>query len=268
MMGGALGALASTMLPGHDRALWPLVGMAAALGGTMRSPLTSLIFALELTHDITTLPALLIAGVVAHGFTVLFMKRSILTEKVARRGYHISREYTVDPLESLSVGEVMTTEVVTVPASLSIRDLVGQYFLGDGQRTHPGYPVVDRNGKLLGLLTRSNLLENWLLALRNGSTGLDSLNGGPIIAYDLIEGQPVTIYPGESCRAAAELMAERSVKRLAVVSPDDPLTLVGIVSLSDLLKSRRRLIEEEETRERFFSPPLLHWNSRSEIRPD
>ena len=117
IMGGALGAIESTFLPGGDRALWPLVSMAAALGGTMRSPLTSVIFALELTHDINALPALLIASTVAHGFTVLVMKRSILTEKVARRGYHISREYSVDPLERLSVGEVMTTDVVTVPAS-------------------------------------------------------------------------------------------------------------------------------------------------------
>ena len=117
-MGGALGAIESSFLPGGDRALWPLVGMAAALGGTMRSPLTSVIFALELTHDINTLPALLIASIVAHGFTVLVMKRSILTEKVARRGYQISREYAVDPLDRVSVGEVMTTDVVTVPASM------------------------------------------------------------------------------------------------------------------------------------------------------
>ena len=34
-------------------------------------------------------------------FTVLVLKRSILTEKVARRGYHLSREYAVDPLEIL-----------------------------------------------------------------------------------------------------------------------------------------------------------------------
>src|SRR5205823_9556280 len=99
-----LGAMETTFLPGGDKALWPLVSMAAVLGGTMRSPLTGIIFALELTHDINVLPALLIAAVVAHGFTVLVMKRSILTEKVARRGYHISREYSVDPLELVSVG--------------------------------------------------------------------------------------------------------------------------------------------------------------------
>ena len=86
IMGGALGALVSTVLPGGDRSLWPLVSMAAVLGGTMCCPLTSAIFALELTQDINTLPALLIASTVAHGFTVLAMKPFILTEKVGAEG--------------------------------------------------------------------------------------------------------------------------------------------------------------------------------------
>src|SRR5262249_20796727 len=83
IMGGALGALGTAFLPG-DASLWPLVGMAAILGGTMRSPLTGAVFALELTGDLNALPALLLASVVAYGFTVLVMKRSILTEKLAR----------------------------------------------------------------------------------------------------------------------------------------------------------------------------------------
>jgi H+/Cl- antiporter ClcA len=76
--------------------------MAAVLAGTMRAPLMGVVFALELTHDIEALPALLPAAIVSYGFSVLLMKRSILTEKVARRGYHISQEYSVDPLELLS----------------------------------------------------------------------------------------------------------------------------------------------------------------------
>jgi H+/Cl- antiporter ClcA len=251
IMGGALGAIEAAFLPAGDRALWPLVGMAAALGGTMRSPLTSVVFALELTHDINTLPALLIASTVAHGFTVLVMKRSILTEKVARRGYHISREYSVDPLERMSVGEVMATEVVTVPAAMPIRELMARYFFSTGPARHPGYPVVDKAGKLLGVITRSNLLDHWTDALLGGG---DGLGAGPIIAYDLIDRPVVTALPGETCRAAAERMAASGVKRLPVVSPDDPDRLLGIVSLGDLLRAHGRQHEEESKRERYFGP--------------
>ena len=78
----------------------------------MRSPFTSVVFAFELTHDANVFLPLLVASVIAHGFTVLTLKRSILTEKVARRGYHLSREYAVDPLELLYVREVMRTNIV------------------------------------------------------------------------------------------------------------------------------------------------------------
>ena len=98
------------------------------MGGAMRAPLTGTIFALELTHDINTFPALLIASIVAYGFTVLVMKRSILTEKVARRGYHINYEYSVDPLEMVSVREVMTAEVVTIPAKTPVKQVLRDYF--------------------------------------------------------------------------------------------------------------------------------------------
>ena len=99
MMGGALGGLEARFLPFEGAGFWPLVSMGAILGGTMRSPLTGVVFALELTHDVNMLLPLLLAVTIAHGFTVLALRRSILTEKVSRRGFHLSREYAIDPLE-------------------------------------------------------------------------------------------------------------------------------------------------------------------------
>jgi CBS domain-containing protein len=255
IMGGALGALESSFLPGGDRTLWPLVSMAAVMGGTMRSPLTGTLFALELTHDVNALPALLIASVVAHGFTVLVMKRSILTEKVARRGYHVSREYSVDPLELLSVADVMTKDVVTVPASLPVRELLRQYVLGGGKRPHQAYPVVDEAGRLLGVVTRTNLLEDWIAAAPADTDGEGTPGLDPIITYDLIHRAPITAYPWESCRAAAERMAENGVGRLPVVSPEDSGKVIGIVTRSDLLKPRAKTVEEEVRRERLIRAP-------------
>jgi H+/Cl- antiporter ClcA len=107
MMGGALGGLEARLLPFEGAGFWPLVSMGAILGGTMRSPLTGVIFALELTHDVNIMLPLLVAVTIAHGFTVLTLRRSILTEKIARRGYHLSREYSIDPLEIIFAREVM-----------------------------------------------------------------------------------------------------------------------------------------------------------------
>ncbi|MCC6417671.1 MAG: chloride channel protein [Gemmataceae bacterium] len=250
IMGGALGALVGPHLPGGDVPLWALVSVAAILGGTMRSPLTGVVFALELTRDVATLPVLLVASTIAYLFTVLLMKRSILTEKVARRGYHVSREYSVDPLERLTVEDVMACAVVVIPAGLPVRDVLVQYFLAARAQRHQGYPVVDTTGKLVGMVTRSNLLEDWIYGALRGAEGGPAI--GPIIAYDLVHREPITVFPWESCRTAAERMAQAGVGRLPVVAADDPGKVIGIITRSDLLKPRAQLVEEEVKRERFI----------------
>src|SRR5262249_1088665 len=123
MMGGALGGLEAMVLPDEGVGFWPLISMGAILGGTMRSPFTGVIFTLDLTHDVNGLFALLVTSVLAHGFTVLTLRRSILTEKVSRRGYHLSREYAIDPLEILFVREVMRTNIAALPANIPLEDL-------------------------------------------------------------------------------------------------------------------------------------------------
>src|SRR5207248_2103024 len=114
IMGGALGALEAHWIPSGDPGLWAALSMGAIMGGTMRSPFTAVAFMVELTHDVNVLPGLLIACVAADAVTVLLMKRSILTEKVARRGYHLTREYSANPLHLLRVQDVMEPPVLAV----------------------------------------------------------------------------------------------------------------------------------------------------------
>ena len=245
IIGGGLGGLEAAILPVGSRALWPLISMAAVLGGTMRSPFTSVIFAIELTHDVDALLPLLIASMIAHAFTVLVMKRSILTEKVARRGYHLTREYVVDPLELLRVHEVMSRDVIAVPPAMRVHELLATHFGGNGPRKHQGFPVVDERGHLIGIVTRSNLLQESV-----------STAGNRLRIDDVMQRDPVVAFPDESCRRAAEKMAQAGVGRLPVVSGPGSTKVVGILTRSDLLKPRARAVEEEQQRERFIRPWL------------
>jgi CBS domain-containing protein len=165
MMGGALGGVEAHLLPYEGAGFWPLVSMGAILGGTMRSPLTGVIFALELTHDINILLPLLVAVTIAHGFTVLTLRRSILTEKISRRGYHLSREYSIDPLEIIFAREVMreptaATVAMTDPGIVAYPDeplRVIVYRMASTGRTE--LRVVDRDGdRIVGTLTLTDLL--------------------------------------------------------------------------------------------------------------
>jgi chloride channel protein, CIC family len=248
MMGGALGGLEAMALPAEGAGFWPLVSMGAILGGTMRSPLTGVVFALELTHDVNMLLPLLVATSVAHAFTVLTLRRSILTEKVSRRGFHLTREYAPDPLEILFVREVMRTRVAALPAELAVADL--QRWLhadpvGHGQRL---YPVVDAERRLAGLATRTDLL-----ALAERASG-----GDPAARLsDVVRASPVVAYPDEPLRVVVHRMAETGWTRFPVVERGPERRLLGMVSLPDLLKARTHNLEAERRRERVLGVDLL-----------
>jgi chloride channel protein, CIC family len=163
MLGAALGALLGHILPDYGVGFWPLITMGAILGGTMRSPLTGILFAAEVTQDFSALLPISIAVVTAHAFTVLTLKRSVLTEKVARRGYHVSREYSIDPLEVLFVREVMrepsigTTTIATGTADPDETLRTATYRMAE--HGHTELAVVDASGVMVGTVTLADVLK-------------------------------------------------------------------------------------------------------------
>jgi CBS domain-containing protein len=274
MMGGALGGLEAAFLPNEGLGFWPLVSMGAILGGTMRSPFTGIIFALELTHDVNMLLPLLIAVIIAHGFTVIVMRRSILTEKVSRRGYHLSREYATDPLEILFVREVMRTNIVALSDKISPKDLAQSLNVDHGKNSQFQrlYPVLDDKERLIGVVTRKDL-QQFIQDVGDGNTRDGNANVptgekvgiGPLGVpheesshlAELIHTHPAVAYPDEPLRAVVYRMAETGFTRFPVVERDNPQQLVGMISLNDLLKARVRNLEEERRRERVLRMRLF-----------
>jgi len=253
MMGGALGGLMSGFLPNEGLGFWPLVAMGAILGGTMRSPFTGVVFAVELTHDVNVILPLLLASVIAYAFTVLTLRRSILTEKVARRGFHLSREYSVDPLEILFVREVMRSDIVALPADASVADLAGSLHDDRSRRRQSLYPVVDADRRLVGVVPRHELRE--LIHHKNGRQ-----------LADLVQPSPQVAYPDEPLRVVVYRMAETGFTRFPVVENDGSRELVGMVSLDDLLKARAHTLDAERRRERVL-PLRLKFPLRTQKRP-
>jgi len=241
IMGGALGAFEAPFLPAGDASLWAMVSMAAMMGGTMRSPLTAIVFTLELTHDLNALPVLLVGAVAAHLVTVLLLKRSILTEKIARRGHHLVREYSVDPFEIHRVGEVMDRDVPTIPADMTVSELMRRIASGDSRLTRrQGTPIVDANGDLAGIITRSDLMR--AMDRREGKPERTVLEAG---SRDL-----VVAHPDELLRDAVRRMIERDIGRLPIVERARPKRLVGYLGRAGVMAARVRGFEEEHVRER------------------
>ena len=238
MMGAALGGIASPILPGGSESSWAVLGMTAVMAGVMRSPLTAVIFAVELTHDVDLLLPLLLVAVAAHLISVLTLPRSILTEKVARRGFHVVREYAVEPLEALFVRDVMQTEPRSVPSGRSAAAVYAGLESEAGRDRHRLLPVVSPSGSMLGVLSWADVLD--VLARGDLDRSVD----------ELMHEDVVTAFPDETLRIAADRMVAHRVRSLPVVERDRTDHLVGLVAESDLLRARERRLLEERHRER------------------
>ncbi len=249
MIGGAIGALVGSASGVGDPGLWAMVGMAGMMGGTMRSPLTGMVFVLEMTHDLNALPALMVGSVAALCVTVLLLKRSILTEKLARRGQHIAREYSVDIFQMARVAEAMDHNPPVILATTTVAVLSDRIAQGDPVLSRrQGTILVDETGRLAGLITRGDLLR----VLQDGSAASTSV--GEAGATDV-----TVTFPDETLHDAIARMLKRGVGRLAVVERSDSGKVVGYLGRADILAARVKLQEEEERRER---GPLLRSSDR------
>lgn len=253
IMGAALGGVIGHLLPGGSPGVWALIGLAGALGGVTRSPFTAIIFAFELTYDQHILLALLVTATLAHLVSVLVLKRSILTEKVARRGFHVMREYSVDPLEATFVREVMATEVLTVEPDTRLVDLYSSLPEGSRERSQRLYPVLDDESRLIGAVP-------WSLVLAAKDDPHRRVR-------DAMSTDPVTGFTDEILRSVADRMVHQRVGVVIVVSRDDTSRIEGLVNQFDLLTAREKLLVEERHVERVLKLRRV-LGRRSSLEPE
>ncbi len=227
---GALGGLLP--LAGMDVRVGALVGMAALFAGASRAPLASVVFAFEATRQPLALLPLLGGCGAAYLLSCTLMKNSIMTEKIARRGRSIPSEYAADYLEQVLVADVGLREVHTLSARQSL-DATREWLRSGGPATeHHGFPVVDEEGHVLGVLTQRDIF-----AWRVDSDRLEALLSKPL----------VSIRASASLRDAANLMLNEGVGRLPVIEDGE---LRGIVTRSDLLEGHRHRISASDRIER------------------
>ncbi|MBS0502279.1 MAG: chloride channel protein [Proteobacteria bacterium] len=236
ILGGAAGAMIGQGLPG-GAGFWAMAGMAGIMSGAMRAPLTGALFAAELTGRFDALPETIAAAGTAYAVSVLLMRRSILTEKIARRGRHVLQEYAVDALEFMQAGRLMSRDVDTLPGSMLLTEAVDFF---ENQATHRSYPVVDADGVLVGMVSRTDALR-WQV---------EGVAAGARLAETLSDASLATAYPETPCGAVADLMVETGVGRIPIVDPASR-RVVGLLSRHDLLKARAVQRCQEHARESF-----------------
>jgi CBS domain-containing protein len=140
----------------------------------------------------------------------------------------------------------MRTNVAALRADMTLEALA-QAVKTDHRRSLRLLPVVDGEGRLVGVLTRSDVRR----ALEEHAHDRAAVCAGQIARRN-----PVEAHPGETLRAIANRMADTGITRMPVVEADGLRRLQGVVALSDLLKARAHQLDEEYHRERVLTVRL------------
>ncbi|MGN6596175.1 chloride channel protein [Sphingopyxis terrae] len=224
ILGGAAGYLAGQLLPGNA-GFWAMIGMAGILSGAMRAPLTGALFAAEVTGHFEALPYTVAAAGSAYGVSVLLVRRSILTEKIARRGRHIVQEYSVDPLALFQADQIMTRGPAVLKGNMRVGEALAFF---EARAGHRSYPVVDDEGGLIGLVSRTDALR-W----QAGEASLTAT-----LAETMSDAALPFAYPDTTIGAIADMIIDSGSGRIPIVDPANR-RVVGILSRQDLLKARK-----------------------------
>jgi CBS domain-containing protein len=211
-----------------------LVGMAAIFAGASHAFLASVVFAFEATQQPMGLLPLLAGSGGAYLVSRLLMHHSIMTEKLARRGTAVRTEYDVDYLSRVAVREAASRDVVALDADDALGEV--REWIAGGGTTHHGFPVVDAQQRLVGVVTHRDLLDPAMPPERR--------------VRDVVKRPPAVVYEDHTLREAADHMIREGVGRLVVVDRRAPARVTGVLTRSDLLLAHRPRLEAADRPER------------------
>jgi len=240
-MGAAFAMGLNYLIPGAHLApsAFALVAMGAVFGAAANATFTFIIFAFEITRDYNSVLPLMLVSVIASGIARQFMKHSIMTEKLARRGLHVHQDYEADVFQQVTVGEVMSKKPPTVSAAMKLTELADRIVRNEFQsHQRQAALVLDTAGHLVGIITRGDVLR--LLQQHPD----DSVTVGEVCTATL-----VVAHPDESVHDAMVKLLTNGVGRLPVVSRETPHALVGYLGRAEVMAARTRRHEEEHVRE-------------------
>jgi CBS domain-containing protein len=240
-IGGSFASIINLIFPAAHLSpgAFALASMAATFGAASRATFTFIIFAFEITRDYDSVLPLMIASVIADGIALVLMKHSIMTEKLARRGLRVHQEYEPDILQQVTVAEVMDRTPPTVPPQMRLSELARMIGSGDASLSkHQALPIVDEERRLLGIITRGDILRAVSERDPEKTTVLEAGSTDLVVAYE-----------DETVHEAVAKMLRHNIGRLPVVSRSQPDILTGYIGRAEVLKARLYKLHEEHVRQ-------------------
>lgn len=225
MLGAGFGSWATTVFPNitTGAGAYALVGMASFFSGATHAPMTAILILFEMTNNYQLILPLMLASVLSTIISRILSKDSIYSLKLTRRGIKLSQTQDVDVMQGISVGEVMSKDILSIKSDQTLEDLEMLF-----SKTHlTGLPVTDSNGDLVGVITMNDLREARLNEIP-GSTKLSNIAS---------MGDLLFTHPDELMWQAIFRMSTHDISLLPVVEEADPKKILGMIYRQDVIKA-------------------------------
>jgi CIC family chloride channel protein len=228
MLGSSFGSMLHLIFPGIlvSPGAYALVGMAAVFAGAAQAPISAILILFEMTGDYKIILPLMVACVISTLVLKWISKDSIYTLKLRRRGIDILKLKNEDLLEKIKVSEAMFRKVITINESATVSD--AESLLKSS--SHRGFPVLDSNGRLKGMITHQDIYD----ALKNGR--------GDIAVAEIMSYNLVVCFPGETLKNALEKLGEHDIGRIPVIENNDTGKLIGLITRKNIVSAYNKFL--------------------------
>jgi CIC family chloride channel protein len=234
MTGGFFGFCVHELFPlfTASSGAYALIGMGAIVAGTTHAPITAILIIFELTGDYGIILPLMLSCILSTIVTTSLKQGSIYTIKLLRRGIDISEGWEQNILRTLCVREIMSNQVVTIPESMHLVDIINTLKIYNVSYLH----MVNANEELKGIISFRDirpLLQE------------DTLERS-VIARDIATLDVFTVRASDNVQLALERMGRRGISQLPVVAEENAIKVIGTVSKKEVLAAYEKTVVRRE----------------------
>jgi len=220
MTGGAFGMVLHSIFPGQTAlpGAYALVAMGGVVAGTTYAPITAILIIFEMSGTYSIILPLMLTCITATVMNSTIRRASIYTTKLLRRGIDIEAGRERHLLSHIMVKEAMSSEIVTIPESMSLERIIWTFKTENAPYLH----MVDKDFRLTGIISfrdiRAVLYEEELNNL--------------VIAHDLATRDVVTVRTDDTLQEALDMITDRGVSQLPVLTTGQNPRIAGTLTES------------------------------------
>jgi CIC family chloride channel protein len=231
MLGGAYGQIMQTLIGGRegDPQVYAIAGMAAVMAGVVRCPITAIMLVFELTNDYRLILPIMLATVICVFMAERITPHGMYEQGLRNKGVYLPVGREIDLMQGVAVSEVMTKPAPRILENASLQEL------RDALRAYQSRSlcVVDKDGKLIGIVTLSDLQRAYRTDLDEATT-----------VGSICSRNPASVAPDDEIWTAIKIMGMRDVGRLPVIdrSTDE---LVGLIGRHAVMRAYNLAVEHK-----------------------